>query len=173
MSEQKVSGLSNPVLASALAMLCAFLWGSAYPAVKLGYELFAVAPDDTAGKLAFAGSVHDRRIDGAGLHAVMTEGRNASTQICVRCIRTSELASVVGLMQTRWHYFYYIGLSYTSGAKASILNSLTVFFSAILAHLFHANDRLTSRKGIGIVIGLVAVILVNYEHGLGISFLVR
>lgn len=177
MSEQKVSGLSNPVLASALAMLCAFLWGSAYPAVKLGYELFAVAPDDTAGKLAFAGI----RFTIAGLmvlvfHAVMNRRKDTQASPDLRSLHPDQWIRILllGLMQTTVHYyFYYIGLSYTSGAKASILNSLTVFFSAILAHLFHANDRLTSRKGIGIVIGLVAVILVNYEHGLGISFLVR
>lgn len=48
--------LSRPLIASLLASLCAILWGgSAYPSIKLGYELFLVGPDDTAAKMAFAG----------------------------------------------------------------------------------------------------------------------
>ena len=177
MTEERTSRLSNPFLASALAILCAFLWGSAYPAVKLGYELFAVGVDDTAGKLAFAGI----RFTISGVmvllfQAITNRPKSGVYTQGLRSLQADQWVRILllGLMQTTVHYyFYYIGLSYTGGAKASILNSLTVFFSAILAHLFYMNDRLTNRKGIGIVIGLIAVILVNYECGLGLSFLIR
>ena len=43
---------SNIVL---LAILCCVLWGSAYPAVKCGYEFFNIAAEDIATKLIFAG----------------------------------------------------------------------------------------------------------------------
>ncbi len=38
-----------------LATLCCLLWGSAYPAIKNGYLLFQIAPDDIPSKLVFAG----------------------------------------------------------------------------------------------------------------------
>ena len=37
------------------AVFCCFLWGSASPAIKIGYEIFSVAPNDTAGRILFAG----------------------------------------------------------------------------------------------------------------------
>lgn len=39
-----------------LAVCAVFLWGTAFPAVKRGYALFLLAPDDMAGRMAFAGS---------------------------------------------------------------------------------------------------------------------
>ena len=38
-----------------LATLCCFLWGSAYPAIKGGYELFNISGGDIPSKLIFAG----------------------------------------------------------------------------------------------------------------------
>ena len=38
-----------------LAAVCGILWGSAFPSVKTGYELFQIAPEDNASKLLFAG----------------------------------------------------------------------------------------------------------------------
>lgn len=38
-----------------LATLCCALWGSAYPAIKCGYELFNILGDDIPSKLIFAG----------------------------------------------------------------------------------------------------------------------
>ena len=38
-----------------LATICCILWGSAFPAVKVGYSLFNIAGDDIATKLIFAG----------------------------------------------------------------------------------------------------------------------
>ena len=38
-----------------LASLSCLLWGSAYPAIKTGYAMFAIASDDIPTKLLFAG----------------------------------------------------------------------------------------------------------------------
>ncbi len=70
------------------------------------------------------------------------------------------------------HYaFFYIGVSYTTGAKSSILNSSSVFFSALLAHWVYANDHISVRKGgLGILLGFISVVMVNFEPNLGITF---
>ena len=38
-----------------LAVLATFLWGSAYPSIKIGYEWFQIAGDDLGSKFLFAG----------------------------------------------------------------------------------------------------------------------
>ena len=38
-----------------LAALCCALWGSAFPAVKVGYSMFNIPGEDIATKLIFAG----------------------------------------------------------------------------------------------------------------------
>ncbi|VDZ87266.1 protein YdeD [Lelliottia amnigena] len=42
-------------VAYACATLCCLLWGSSYPAIKSGYELFQIATDDIPSKVVFAG----------------------------------------------------------------------------------------------------------------------
>ena len=37
------------------AAFCCLLWGSAYPAIKSGYEIFQIAVDDIPSKVVFAG----------------------------------------------------------------------------------------------------------------------
>ena len=40
-----------------LAGICCFLWGSATPAIKIGYRLFGIDGADTASILLFAGTL--------------------------------------------------------------------------------------------------------------------
>jgi drug/metabolite transporter (DMT)-like permease len=46
---------SRSQVVMAVACLCCLLWGSAYPAIKNGYALFAIAADDIASRMVFAG----------------------------------------------------------------------------------------------------------------------
>ena len=39
-----------------LAMVCCLLWGSAFPCVKIGYDLFRIGASDTASQIVFAGT---------------------------------------------------------------------------------------------------------------------
>ncbi|GAB1483155.1 DMT family transporter [Treponema sp.] len=169
--------LSHPVLAAVLASVCALLWGSAYPGIKAGYELFSVGADNTAAKLMFA-----------GVRFTLAGGIVLILRLFVPALRSSSPARVqgvsmvrkigmvlsLGLAQTGLQYcFFYIGLSYTTGAKGSIINSTSVFFSAILAHLVYHNDKLHFRKSLGIALGFLAVILVNWQRGMGLDFALR
>lgn len=171
-NSKEKSILSNKVVATLAAILCTFLWGSAYPAVKLGYELFNVGADDTAAKLAFAGV----RFFLSGLIVLIFFRAQNKTKVLTISFNKNFWQKVVilALVQTTIHYyFYYIGLSYTTGAKASILNTLAVFFSALLAHMFYKDDRLNLAKSIGILVGLFAVVIVNYESKMGLTINIR
>ena len=66
------------------------------------------------------------------------------------------------LLQTVVQYiFFYIGLANTSGVKASIIEGLNVFIAIVIASLIFHQEKLTSKKVVGSLIGFLGVILVN------------
>jgi drug/metabolite transporter (DMT)-like permease len=75
------------------------------------------------------------------------------------------------LMNTSLHYaFFYIGLSHSEGARAAILNSLSVFSLVLLACVFFKSDRLTANKIIGCLVGFAGVLALNVGGGDSGSF---
>jgi drug/metabolite transporter (DMT)-like permease len=74
-------------------------------------------------------------------------------------------------MNTSLHYaFFYIGLSHSEGARAAILNSLSVFSLVLLACVFFKSDRLTANKIIGCLVGFAGVLALNVGGGDSGSF---
>ncbi len=139
-----------------LALVSCLLWGSAFPSIKIGYKLFSIGAGDTYEKIIFAGCRFFL----------------SSMMIFLFCIATKRTLKVektdvsklilLGLIQTAIQYtFFYIGLSNTSGTKGSILAATSTFFSVILAHFFYEEDKLTTKKIIGVIIGFVGVAIVN------------
>jgi len=140
----------------AIALLCCLLWGSAVPAVKIGYGLFAIAPGDTPSLMLFAGV----RFFLSGLILL---GYSALTRkpVAQPSGRLGQLL-LLGLISTAGQYlFYYIGLAHTTGVKVSITTSTSTFFSVLLAHFLYANDKLTAQRIIGCLIGFAGVVAVN------------
>ncbi len=150
----------NIVFAS--ATLCCLLWGSSYPAIKSGYELFQIATNDISSKVVFAGY----RFVFAGLLLLLLAlaqrkpiGRLSPRQF-------GQL-TVLGLTQTAIQYtFFYIGLAYTTGAKGSIMNAIATFFSVMLAHFIYQNDKISYNKALGCILGFAGVMIVNFNSGL-------
>ncbi|TDT52498.1 drug/metabolite transporter (DMT)-like permease [Enterobacter sp. AG5470] len=149
-------------VAYACATLCCLLWGSSYPAIKSGYELFHIATDDIPSKVVFAGY----RFLFAGalllLFALAQRkpiGRLTSAQF-------GQL-TILGVTQTTLQYtFFYIGLAFTTGVNGSIMNATGTFFSVLLAHFIYQNDKLSFNKALGCILGFVGVMLVNFHSGL-------
>ncbi|NLC32412.1 MAG: DMT family transporter [Clostridiales bacterium] len=160
MENKKSSLFEKPSAIMILALFSSFLWGSAFPAIKVGYELFQISGNDTYGKILFAGY----RIFIAGLMILffcIFTGRRI--KIIKRDIKGVML---LGLLQTAINYtFFYIGVSNTSGTKGSILSATSTLFSVILAHFYYKEDKLTAKKMIGLVIGFAGVVLVNINTG--------
>ena len=46
---------SHPFVMATLATVCCLLWGSAFPAIKLGYQWFDIAAEETGTQILFAG----------------------------------------------------------------------------------------------------------------------
>jgi len=144
------------------ATLCCLLWGSSYPTIKSGYELFQIATNDISSKVVFAGY----RFVFAGLLLLLLAlaqrkpiGRLSPRQF-------GQL-TVLGLTQTAIQYtFFYIGLAYTTGAKGSIMNATATFFSVMLAHFIYQNDKISYNKALGCILGFAGVMIVNFNSGL-------
>jgi len=149
-------------IAYAGATLCCLLWGSSYPAIKSGYELFAIATDDIPSKIVFAG--YRFLFAGALLLLFAMAQRKPIARLSQR--QYGQIA-ILGLTQTSIQYiFFYIGLAFTTGVKGSIMNATGTFFSVLLAHLIYKNDRLSYNKSIGCVLGFAGVMLVNINPSL-------
>ncbi|WP_439599548.1 DMT family transporter [Devosia sp.] len=147
-------------LVIAIALFCCFLWGSAVPAVKIGYGLFAIAPSDTPSLMLFAGT----RFFLAG---VMLLGYSTLTRKpIVQPPRRLGQLGLLGLISTAGQYlFYYIGLAHSTGVKVSIITSTSTFFSVLIAHFLYANDKLTPRRTLGCLLGFAGVVAVNLAAG--------
>ena len=153
---------SNRKAVILLASLCCLLWGSSYPAIKNGFALFAIAPGDMPGKLAFAGW----RCLLAGL-VLLAAAMLARKDILALKRKHWIEVSLLGLLQTSIMFvFFYIGLAYTTGVKSSVLNATVSFFGVLLAHFIYQNDRLTWAKSLGCLIGFAGVLVVNFNHDL-------
>lgn len=155
-SPRHASPFADRRIVVAVAVLCAFLWGSAVPAVKVGYDLFGIAPSDTPSLLLFAGV----RFLLAGIMLLAFAAVTGRTLLPGP--RALAGMALMGLLSTGLQYmFYYIGLAHSTGVKVSIVTSVSTFFSVLLAHVIYADDRLTGRRLLGCVLGFAGVVAVN------------
>lgn len=56
-------------------------------------------------------------------------------------------------------FFYYIGLSHTSGVNGSIISGTSAFISLLVASLIFHYEKITARKALGCFIGFWAFYL--------------
>ncbi len=149
-----------------LAMLCCFLWGSATPAIKIGYETFGIASSDTVSIILFAGI----RFFLAGILVIIVQSLMAGKFI------KPEKGSFpfilkLSLAQTIVQYFcFYVGLAHTSGVTGTILSGASGFFSILMASLLFRYEKLTLPKVIGCIMGFSGLIIMNVSFDGGTSF---
>lgn len=144
-----------------LALFCTILWGTAYPAVKIGYTLFSIDNANHFGKLLFAGL----RFTLAGLMTLAVSVVLQKKLIVPQRSRWRGIA-LLGLVQTTGQYiFFYLGLANTTGVKGSILYALATFFVVIFAHFLFPDDRMTLQKIMGCLIGFAGVLLITFDGG--------
>jgi len=59
---------------------------------------------------------------------------------------------------------FYLGMSRTNASRGVLISNLQPFFVLFLAHFFIPDDRITSRKAVGLLLGFVGVCLVFLER---------
>lgn len=151
--------LQKPAVVCLLALICCALWGSAFPCIKVGYEWFKI--EGTGSQILFAGY----RFFLAG---VLTFAFGCILEKRFLTMKRSSVPYILrqGLLQTTVQYFFfYVGLANTTGTKGSIINASNAFVSIVAAHFMIRSERMTWKKGIGCLLGLAGVIVINLAPG--------
>lgn len=159
MTERKTKEeyLKKTAIVCILAILCCTLWGSAFPAIKLGYQYFEIGGNDSATQILFAGC----RFTLAGLLTILL-GSMMSHKILIPKKQSYSKILVLCLFQTVLQYiFFYIGLANTSGVKAAIINGSNVFVAIIIACVIFRQEKLTWKKMLGCILGFAGVVVIN------------
>ena len=160
-SKTRGTALTRPAVVGLLAMLCCVLWGSAFPCVKIGYELFGIPADHTPSLLLFAGL----RFTLAGILALCI-GSVQARRWLVPARGSWPMVLKLGLVQTVAQYiFFYIGVAHASGVKSSIVVSSNVFFAILISAALLRQEKMTARKLVGCIAGFAGVVLINTRGG--------
>lgn len=144
------------------ALIAMFAWGCAYPFIKLGMKEWNIANDDAGGKMLFAGV----RFTAAGIFTLGI-AKWKGQPVFVKGKQNFAMLFLFGLINTALHYyFFYSGLAYCEGGKASIINALSPFLLIILATIIF-KEKVTRKKVLGCLLGFMGIIIVNYGTSLG------
>ena len=151
--------LQKPAVVCLLALICCALWGSAFPCIKVGYEWFGI--EGTGSQILFAGY----RFFLAG---VLTFIFGCILEKRILTMKRSSIPYILrqGFLQTTVQYFFfYVGLANTTGTKGSIINASNAFVSIVAAHFMLKNEKMTWQKGLGCILGLSGVVVINLAPG--------
>jgi len=139
------------------AVICMFMWASAYPTIRLGYEEFHVDKKNLRACFLFAGI----RFTISGV-LILGGYFVAKKKIVLPKRRMLPDILALGIVTVTIQYIvFYAGVGHTTGVKNSVINSCSTFFSVIMAHFLFKNDRITVRKAIGCLVGFAGVIIIN------------
>ena len=142
-----------------IAIFYTFLWGSAFPLVKLCMEGFDISDDMS--KCLIAGI----RFTISGL---LLTAYNFLKDRKKALPSKSELKYFMsyGALATSVQYaFTYIGLSRVNGSVGAIYDQLCVFLIIIFAGFFDKGDKLNLKKIFGCAVGFFGVTLVSTDGG--------
>lgn len=143
------------------AIICTSLWGSAFPVIKLSYELLNIEQGETAQQVLFAGYRFFLAAILIFTFMLIFKRKGLTFQKS-----SFKPLLTIGFFQTFLQYIlFYIGLSYSTGIQGSIIAGTTSFFQIILAHFMYENDKMSMRKTIGLLVGFSGVIVVNVTRG--------
>ena len=143
------------------AMLCCLLWGSAFPLVKIGFSWLNISSEDIPTEILYAGL----RFTLAGVIAVIITSL-ISGKFLRPTVKSLPKVFSLSMFQTILQYlFFYIGLSNTSGVKASVIEAMNVFVALIVSCLIFRMEKFTAAKIIGSIIGFAGVVIINVSKG--------
>lgn len=153
---------SNRYYAACIALFCSILWGSSFPVLKISYTEMEIAPNDLYAKIVLAGI----RFFIASMLLFIFIKIFMPFSIKVENALLKKLLFLGILQTTLQYFFFYIGIANTSGMKGSILSSTETFFVVLLAHFFYDDDKINSKKVLGLIAGLIGIIIVNMNKGM-------
>ena len=146
-----------------IAIFYTFLWGTAFPLVKICMESFRIPDPDNMSKCLVAGI----RFAFSGLLTLLWCAFKEETKIRLSPLQF-KYVFLYGLLATALQYsFTYIGLSRIDGSKGAIFDQLCVFVIVLASGMFFKDDKLNFKKIAGCVLGFMGVLVINTS---GVSF---
>ena len=147
------------------AVFCCVLWGSATPAIKIAYQLFDIAADDTASRILLAGA----RFMIAGVMTIVF-GSMIARKFLFPKKESFKLILVLAMFQTvGQYYFFFMSLANTTGVRGSIINASGNFFTILFAAYIFRLEKMTLKKFLGCLCGFIGVILILSGGSLSFS----
>jgi len=145
------------------ALLTMLLWGSLFPAVKLGFRAYGV--DGLGDLLLFAGL---RFLICGGIISLFSLGKEPKAFLAVKGNLFPLCLS--GLFAIILHYgFTYLALEFTDSSKTALVKQVGALFYVCFSFLFFRQDRPTVRKILAAVMGFLGILALDWNAG-GISF---
>lgn len=149
-----------------ISLICCLLWGSAFPCIKIGYELFSIGSGETASQILFAGV----RFTLAGVMTVLI-GSIIEKKILIPKKESIAKVITLSLFQTIGQYvFFYIGLAFSTGSKSSIISGTGTFIAILISCFIFRQERFNTRKAFGCIAGFAGIIVINLTPDMQLSF---
>lgn len=148
------------------ALISVFLWGSAFPVLKLAYESFGILPGDSIPKLQFSGL----RFFIAGVMIVLLGKRLAGPTFLPKENHFT-FVLLIGLVGVTIQYsFSSIGIGNTTGMKSSIIQSSNAFMILLAATLLLRIEKLRISHVVSMLLGFGGVLVANLTKQFDLSF---
>ncbi len=146
-----------------LALIVMALWGSLFPFIKIGYQVFEIDSSSIPDILMFAGVRFT-------LCGILVGGFSILKKEKPGDKKDIKYILLVGLFTIVLHYtFTYIGLALADGSKTSIIKQLGTLLYVCFSFLFIRSEKFSVLKIIGALIGFTGIIAINIGSG-GFSF---
>lgn len=140
--------------------LATFLWGTAFPVVKFGFQRYSIPP------LAFGGT----RFTLAGLLILAIVWLLPRVAGAIPALEHHSRSGrpewprvfLIALLSTAIFYaLFFMGMQRTSASSGSIVDGSSPLVGAIMAHFVLHDDRLTLRKITAFILAMLGVIVIT------------
>lgn len=152
----------HPLGMALSAIVATFLWGSAFPVIKLSYQYLDIGPNEVGEQILFAG--YRFFLSGLLIFIFFTLlGKKKEMKFTKSSLPV--VIKIAILMTFLQYFFFYIGMSTATGIQGSIISGTASFFQIIFAHFLLKNDQLTPMKTFGLFIGFCGVLVTYMPKG--------
>ena len=158
--ENKNSIFTKPWVVALVATFCCLLWGSATPFIKMGYE--HILPGEmktTESTILFAGL----RFAIAGILTIAIYSIARKKLLYPKRSNIGRIGIVCLFQTVIQYFFFYVGLSNTSGVKGTIISGSSAFFAVFITALIFRTEKLSVKKVIACIIGFGGIIVINLK----------
>ena len=156
--KQNSNIFTNPIILTLSALLCCALWGSATPAIKTASALL-IPVSGVPSTILFAGI----RFFMAGIITIAIYSIARKKLLVFKKENLPRVLTVASFQTVIQYIFFYVGLTNTTGVKGTIASGSSAFFCVLIASLIFRQEKLTARKIIACILGLLGIIIINLQ----------